>query len=406
MVMKPHLTALSGRHMLLAAALAVLAGVSSAAAQSAPEAETAAAAPGWTLTPALVFSTSRDDNVLARGNTDNPQADVVNVVNPRASLDFRGRRSEFSGTYDGAVLLYRSLSTLNSYDQRSGVRVSHRISPHVSLFAANTIAMAPTTESLQLAGIPYVRTGSSSDDLSGGVEAAFTKRTSLVADAQFQWVRFNEDRPLDLLLRGGHSQGGSVTLRHRLSARTAVTGEYSLHRALVAHGQAQFDVQNSSAGFEHTLSDRIQVFAAGGLSHLGLSTFGPARTGANYRAGLTARLRAASLDVSYNRSFVPSFGFGGTMQNEDLTAQVRATPSRRTYVQSSFSWRQNDPLTIGELSLRSYWLQVSGGYVIQPWARIEGFYGALSHTIDRPGGMVDRRRLGFQIVTAQSMRIR
>jgi hypothetical protein len=399
-----HLTALSGLHLLLAAVLAVFAGVSSAAAQSTPEAE--AAAPGWTLTPAFVFSTSRDDNVLGRGNTDHPQGDVVNVLNPRAALDFRGRRSQFSGTYDGAVLLYRNLSTLNSYDQNSGLRVSHRLSPHVSVFAANTVAVAPTTASLQLAGVPFVRTGSSIDDLRGGVEAAFTKRTSIVGDVQFQWVQFNEERPLDLLLRGGHSRGGSLTLRHRLSARTALTGDYSLQRAVVARGQAQFDVQNGSVGFEHTLSDRMQVFAAGGLSHLGLSTFGPARTGLSYRAGLTSRLRAADVGVSYSRNFVPSFGFGGTMQNEDLTAQVRATPSRRTYVQSSFSWRQNDPLTVGELSLRTVWLQVTGGYAIQPWARIEGFYGALFNTIDRPGGRIDHRRLGFQIVTAQPMRIR
>jgi hypothetical protein len=402
---RQHLPALARVHLLVAGVIALVAGASIATAQSLSDAN-APPASGWVLTPTLVFSTSRDDNVLARGVNDSPQADLLNVVNPRAALDFTGRRTQFSGTYDGAVLLYRNLDTLNSYDQHGGVRGSYRLSPHVSMFGASTIALSPTTDSLQLAGVPFVRTGSSLKDLSGGVNAAFTKRTSMVADAEFQWVHFDDTRPVDLLLRGGHSQGGSVTLKHRLSARTTVTGDYSMDRALVANGQAEFHVQNSSVGFEHRLSDRFQVFAAGGVSHLGLTTFGPARTGASYRAGLTSQLRLVNVDVSYNRSFVPSFGFGGTMQNQDFTTQLQATPTRRTSVQSTFSWRRNDPLTIGELSLHTFWMQVSGGYAIQPWARIEGFYGALSNTIDRPGGMVDRTRFGVQIVTAKPIRIR
>src|SRR6185503_17650596 len=149
-------------------------------------------ASGWVLTPTLVFSTSHDDNVLARGATDSPQGDVVNVLHPRASLDFTGRRTQFSGTYDGAMLLYRNLDTLNSYDQNSGVRASYRLTQHVSIFGTSTFTMAPTTDSLQLAGVPFVRTGSSLKEFHGGVEAAFTKRTSMVADADFQWVQFDE----------------------------------------------------------------------------------------------------------------------------------------------------------------------------------------------------------------------
>jgi len=400
-----HLPALAGFDLLVAGVIALVAGASIVAAQSLSDVNSAPAS-GWVLTPTMLFSTSHDDNVLARGNTDSPQGDVVNVLNPRAALDFRGRRTQFSGTYDGAMLLYRNLDTLNSYDQHGGALGSYRLSPHVSMFGASTVALSPTTDSLQLAGIPFVRTGSSLKELSGGVDTAFTKRTSMVAEAKFQWVHFDDARPLDLILRGGHSQGGSVTLRHRLSARTTLTGDYSLDRALVANGQAEFHVQNTSGGFEHKLSDRFQMFAAAGISHLGLTTFGPARTGASYRAGLTSQLRLVNVDVSYNRSFVPSFGFGGTMQNQDFTTQIRATPTRRTSVQSTFSWRRNDPLTVGELSLHTFWMQVSGGYAIQPWARVEGFYGALSNTINRPGGMVDRTRFGIQIVTAKPIRIR
>jgi hypothetical protein len=276
----------------------------------------------------------------------------------------------------------------------------------VSFVAADTVAVSPTTELLQLAGVPFVRTRSSLNDLSGGIEAALSRRTSLSAGAQFQWVQFDVARPVDLHLRGGHSQGGSLVLRHQLSGRTTLTADYSLNHAVVGGGQATFDVQNGLAGLEHQVSPNVRVFVAGGFSHLGVSTFGPARNGATYRAGLTGVLRAAALDVVYSRAFVPSFGFGGTMQNEDLRAQLRMALSRRAYAQSAVSWQRNDPLTFGEPSLRSRSLQVVAGYAVQSWVRIEGFYGAHFQTIDRPGGVFDRTRIGFQIVTSKPMRVR
>jgi hypothetical protein len=395
------------RRRVVAAVLALAVGGPGAAAQTTtPDVEAAPALPGWTLTPTLVFSTSRDDNVLIHEAGDNPPADVVNVINPRAAFDYRGRLTELTGTYDGALLLYRDFGSLNSYDQRAGVRVRRRLSPRLSLFAADTLAVSPTTEFLQLAGVPFVRTGSSLNDLSSGIEAAMSKRTSLNAGVQLQWVQFDEARPVDPVLRGGHSQGGSLGVRHRLSTRTTLTVDYNLHHAVVAEGQASFDVQNGLAGVEHLVARNVRLFAAGGFSHLGLSTFGPARNGATYRAGLSAVLPTAGVDVAYSRAFVPSFGFGGTMQNEDLTAQLRAALSRRAYAQSSFSWRRNDPLTLGEPSLRSRSLQVVAGYAVQTWMRVEGFYAAHWQTIDRPGGMLDRTRLGFQIVTSKPMRVR
>jgi hypothetical protein len=392
----------------LAAAAVALAFARGARAQIAPDAATGDATPaaGWTVTPSLVFSTGYDNNVLLHEQNDTSPSDVLNVLNPRATLDYRGHLSEFSGAYDGALLLYRDFSSLDSFDQHATVHASRKLSPHLSLFAANSVGVSPTTESLLFAGVPFLRTGSTFDDLTAGVNAALTKRTTLVGAARLQWVQFDTAHPVDVVLRGGHSQGGSMTLRHVLTSRLTLTADYDASRANVANGQGEFDMQNGSVGFDRTVSPNVHIFAAGGVSHLNVSSFAPARSGLNYRAGATARLRRTNLDVAYSRSFVPSFGFGGTTQNEDLTAQVRIPLSRRISAQSSFSWRRNDPLTPGEPSLHSRRLEGAVDYGLAPWARVEGFFGTLSQSIDRPGGLAGRTQFGVEIITTAPMRIR
>src|SRR5438105_14767410 len=61
---------------------------------------------GWTLTPALVYQGSWDDNALVLFQPD-PPSDFLSLVKPRADLNYLGRLSEFDVSYDGAFLLYR-----------------------------------------------------------------------------------------------------------------------------------------------------------------------------------------------------------------------------------------------------------------------------------------------------------
>jgi hypothetical protein len=361
---------------------------------------------GWTFTPTMVYSGGWDDNVLVRGQGDEAPGDFVNILNPRAQADFKGRRGQLSGSYDGAFLLYSDLNTLNSYDQHGSFLGRRLITPRVALFAQNSFASAPTTELSQLVGVPFTRTGSQIDDLHGGVEWALSKRNSLNASYHFSWVSFDQGPDFSTFLRGGHSQGGLVAFRRRLSARATLTADYDLAHALVEGGSQSFDVTNSAGGVVYKFSDLFQISGAVGVARLFIEGLGQARTGPVYHAGLTRRFQTAALDVTYDRSFVPSFGFGGTTQNKELTTRFHVSLSRRWFASSSVSWRSNDPLILGDPSLRSWWTQASVGYDVQPWVRIEGFYAGTRQTIDQPGGLMNRNRLGFQIITVKPVRIR
>ena len=361
---------------------------------------------GWTFTPTLVVGSSWDDNVLVRGNGSAAPGDVLNVLNPRATLDFNGTRGQLSASYDGAALFYRDLNQLNNVDQHSTFFGRRLISKHVALFVRNSAAAVPTTELAQLVAVPFVRTGSRLEDLRTGIEAAFTKRTSVVISYDFQWVDFDHGVPGTEALVGGHSHGVSLTLRHLLDERLALTGDYDLQDATLRGTDQTFDVQNAWVGAEYTLSDVTRVFAAGGISRLGVTQFSADRTGPAWRIGLNHQMRRAGVDLLYSRSFVPSYGFGGTMQNEEMVGRLHLPLGKRVYTTSSLSWRRDDPLIIGELPLRSYWVESSVGYAATRWVRFEVFYAGTRQTINRPGGQLDRNRAGIQIITAKPVRIR
>jgi hypothetical protein len=373
---------------------------------SAGESSTSPLPPGgWNITPSLLYSGSWDDNVLLKGRGDSERGDFLNVLNPRGEAEFTGRRGQFLGRYDGAFLLYRDLNTLDSYDQHASVAARRLLSKHVTLFVNDSLALTPTTELSLLIGVPFLRTGTHVNDLRTGIEADLTKRTSLTLTYQFEWVRFDQNPALGASLPGGHSHGGLLFVRHKLSDLTALTIEYDRQFSTVG-GPETFDVQNAAAGFERRLSEAVRIYAAAGLSRLAESVFGPSHISPRYHAGVSQRLRTGSLDVVYDRSFAPAFGFGGTTESKDLSVRLNMPLSRRVYTQSTASWRSNTYLLSGDTSLRSRWLEASIGYLAQPWVRIEGFYGGAYQTTTLPGGVLDRNRFGFQVITAKPVRIR
>jgi hypothetical protein len=360
---------------------------------------------GWSFTPSIAAGTGYDDNVLVRGNGDNAPGDVTTVLDPHATLNYNSGRGQLSASYDGAIVLYRDLDQLNSFDQHGSLFGRRLVTKRLAIFVRNSAASVPTTELADLVGVPFVRTGARLDNFNSGIEVSFTKYTSAIISYNFEWVDFDLTAPGANSLLGGHSHGASMTLRHLLSARLALTADYNMQHATLRDNQI-FDVINASAGVEYRLSESTRVFAAGGISRLGVSQIATDRTGPAWRIGLAHNLRTTTVDLLYGRSFVPSYGFGGTMQNEEVTGRVRVPIGRRFYTTSSVSWRRDDPLVIAELPLRSYWIEGSVGYAATPWVRFEGFYSGSHQTIDRPGGELDRNRIGFQVITAKPMRIR
>lgn len=389
----------------IAAWLAGLGWVAPAFAQG-PEAAADERVPGWIFTPAVRFAASYDDNAIYRGEGDVIASDYLTVVGPTFDLSFAGKRTWLSIGYGGAFWLYRELDELNSLDQRGSLDLRHRATRHVTVFARDIFVATPTTDRLELGGVPFVREGVRVNNARAGLEAQLTRRFAITGGYEHQWVRFDDDTDLPELLRGGYAHGGFFETRYTISDRVAVGTDYSMRRALVGTGREQFEIHLADGVVELRLTPDVMVSGAAGLSRLRLGDADD-RNGILWRLGLDRRGRYTTVSLGYYRSLVPSFGFGGTMQNEELTARIRAPlGGRRAYVAGNTAWRINTPLTPGDPELRSFHLRAGVGYALTRTVEVEGFYSGIFQDARIPGGRMHRNQIGFQIVTAAPMRIR
>src|SRR5579862_7531973 len=151
-------------------------------------ADAARRAGGWIFTPALVFGSTYDDNPLVREKGDVAPGDYTTSINPSGELAFTGRRGEFLADYGGTFVEYRELTSLNSFDQRGSISAKRLLTRRLTIFARSSATAVPTTELLGLVGVPFLRLGSRLADAHGGVQAELTKRTSLTASYDLQWV--------------------------------------------------------------------------------------------------------------------------------------------------------------------------------------------------------------------------
>lgn len=409
------------RSLLLAVVCAAFAATPAAAQLAATDAAAPAAPtiPGWVFTPSMTYAAGWDDNVLLRGVGDNVQGDLLNTVGPGAAVSYNGKRTQFDASYGGGFQLYRDLNTLDAYTQSAALSARRLVTKRLTLFARNSYTAMPTTQVLELVGVPYVRAGSQMETAEGGVDYLVSKRLSMEAAYNFQWVKFDASA-FGIALFGGHSQGARYAIKYQLNDLTALTGNADVQLATINGNIGfvpappvtagvlanDFQTENASAGVDRRLSETLHVYGELGVSHLAISALFPSRTGPAWHAGLKDSFGQTSFAVDYSRSFVPSFGFGGTLQNEELSAGARRPITRRSYASGVFAWMRNQPLVPGQLSLDSLWVAGTVGYVVNQWARLEVFYAGIHQTIDQPGGILNHNQFGVQIVTAKPMRIK
>jgi hypothetical protein len=379
--------------------------------------------PGWVFTPAFSVAETWDNNVLLAGDGSELAEDFLTVFTPRGALGYRGRRLTLQLDYQASYQLYQQLTALNAFDQRSNVGFRHRLTPALTIFARNSFSKSPTTDQIELPGVEFRRQGVMMDDVRTGFDAQLTKRTSLTGAYTFQWVDFDENEilPVNGLTRGGHAHGASARLERSLSSRLTFGGEYDLRRGTVDEVN-EFDVQNALGTVDWRLSKQLQLSAGAGVSWLSADREDSRRSAPAFRADLSGTGQRFGWNVGYRRAFLPSYGFGGTFENQEFSAGFLAALTRRLDWSGTLAYRVNDPLVRStttlvpldgstpivqnDLSLESLWLRSAIGYRATRWIRVEAFYAGVLQDSQRAGGKVNRSRLGVQVVTSTRMRVR
>lgn len=396
------------RAVVVAAALAL--GSGAAVAQESPEFQSWRV-PGWSFTPAFTFGGVYDSNVAladAPADSGRTAGDRLLVYQPSGHLEFLSPRTEFGVGYRGYLRRYMDVSELNGFDQQGYLSFRRLVSRRLAFFLNDSYLSAPTTDEVELNGVPFERTGSRTNTASTGVEARLTRYTNLSSRYDLTWVDF--DRPLgrpETLVTGGWVNSWRTELSRQLTDRVSVGGEYALRFADLNEGTRELTFQDAGGTLRFLLGPGTSLSVGAGVSYLNDELLDDTRTGPYYRAGVTHEAERATFGASFQRMFVPSFGFGGSSDSQELRAFVRMPVSRnRMYVQTSASWRRTDPFVETELELDTLLFRTTFGYSATRWMRLEAYHAYTRQDSKIAGGEIDRQRVGAQVVISQPVRIR
>ena len=387
---------------------ALAAGGGSAAAQQGDAAAESASfrLPGWSFTPTLAIGAIHDSNVALTSPTADPEDrrgdGLFNIV-PGGQLEFLGRRSELSLSYRGFLRRYFEVDALNGFDQRASVSARRAFTRRWTLYVQDSFADTPTTDEIELTGVPFRRTGSRLNTVAAGSIYRVSKFITL--NTRYDATRVTFDRT-ETLLTGGWLQGLNNDLSYQLSQRLTVGGEYGYRRASLDQGNREIGFNNGGGVMSFALGPRTNVRAAGGFAQLQDRTAGESRMGPYVRFGLDQELNRGTVGASFERLYVPSFGFGGASNSQEVRVFLLMPVARsRAYTHSSFSWRRSVPFEEGILELDTVWLRSTIGYSAARWMRLEALYTFTLQDSIVTGGEVDRHRVGVQLVVSQPMRI-
>jgi hypothetical protein len=405
--MTPH-TRLAALTCAMVCALASPAAAQGAVGAALPGAEPR---PGWTLTPRFAFTSTYDDNItlFGQGSAEEQNDDYISSYAPELDLSFRGRRTRLSAGYSGSFLNYQTFSIFDRWQQRGSVDVRRDESQRLQWFGHASAAKSPSTETVDLGGIPFSHTGATMIESRAGVVYRFDMRDSISTSVQYQDVEFERPNEVREFLRGGHVMSLSSGYRRALNERIGIGVNYAFRQSFVSQDTEEFNIHSTHAAFDYDMSAAWSLRGGAGVTYLAATGSTPPQTGPSFQGSALWRGRTSTLQILYDRSFMASFGFGGTVRSQDVAVSYRAAlfRSRRFYTDQSLIFRDSTPLIeqSGTLALRSLRTNSVLGWTPESWVRLELFYSRTQQTSLRPGGRLDRNRVGFQIVTTKPMRM-
>ena len=367
--------------------------------------------PGWTLTPAIGFAETYDDNIslFGQGSAEEQNDDFISTVFPAAELHYGGKHTTMDLGYTGSFLNYNTFSVLNRWDQRARFEVKRRETARLTWGGRASMALMPTTDLVDLGGIPYRNTGARTANARGGFDYALNAKNSLAQSLNYQSVAFDRPEEIRDFLRGGRVFESLTAYRRKMNSRMAIGADYAFRRATVVDDPEPFNIHTTEAALDYDLSPTWAFSGAAGFVYLQATQLTTSQTGPAWRLRIERNRDRRTFHAAFIRSYIPAFGFGGTVSNQEIGVGYR-TPlfgSRHFYLDNSAIYRDNEPLTTvpNQLPLRSLRAHTVFGWEPQPWVRLEGFYSLVQQSSLRAGGRLSRNRIGFQIVTSKPVRM-
>jgi hypothetical protein len=167
------------------------------------------------------------------------------------------------------------------------------------------------------------------------------------------------------------------------------------------------DLQRAQAELAWQVGPNTAISGGAGVAFLNVSTADYTQTGPTYGAGIAHEAGRVQLRGRYERTFVPTYGFGTTVAHQQLSGSAHVPLARgRMFLAGGASYRRADPVEgLGNLiQIDSVRYEGTFGLSATRWLRMEAFYtGTFQETTAR--GKYDRTRIGLQFVTTKPMRV-
>jgi hypothetical protein len=182
---------------------------------------------------------------------------------------------------------------------------------------------------------------------------------------------------------------------------------YVYRNMVVDAGEEVIGSHRAQGTVQFQIGPTTSIRGRGGYDYLTLADTTETKSGPSYGAGITQRVRQIAVDGSYERAFMPSFGFGGLTAYQTFRTGVTVPfATGRAFVNGGFTYRRTDPVVLRDVlvELDSYWTYASAGYFVARWLRLEGFL-TINRQFSSAQGNVERTRVGVQFVTLKPVRI-
>src|SRR5262245_9133771 len=218
--------------------------------------------PGWSFTPSLTVSGIFDSNVALASSIDathRGQSDQLFVIGPAGQLEFVSPRTEFGAGYHGYLRRYIEIDELDGFDQHAYLSVKRLATRRLTYYVKDSYAAVPTTDEITLNGLPFLRTGSRTNNLQAGIEARLTKMTDLSMQYSLDWVDFDRE---SIGLRGGFVNGVRTELARHLNSRLALGGEYNVRLANLDGGVRLLTFQDAGGTVHYALAAHTMLSGA------------------------------------------------------------------------------------------------------------------------------------------------
>jgi hypothetical protein len=386
-----------------------------AQAQSSPWQAEERTTAGWVFTPGTALGGFWDSGVQRDSN---PVVETlvhkwVGVANPRAELDFNGRRTHFNVGYSGSF--EKNFSEGLHWEHRGRLSVRRTLSPRLSLSGNASYSAVPTTDRLLMTQgvVPYVDANSQWLNAGGGFTFRGGRRTMIYGDYRFEQV--NVDRTLSAafdLLRDGYSHAPSLGFTQDFTSRLSLGAQADYRREVVGIVEGfdeLYDIRTINATFTYRWSQAMSISGSGGASQVESLDIGESTTSPTFSGSFTRRMRTVTLGARYSRAFEQVFGFGTLAATDTISGDaLMPLADRLYYLEVGAAFNRTAPipeLGIG-FDMSTLWTNVAVGRQLAPRLRAEAFVsvaiqGAAANALDGS----NRTRLGIQIVTSKPLRI-